>query len=49
MVCVAVAGGALAIERVTDIHDSVALKAITAVALVGIFVSFIGFLSKLRE
>lgn len=46
---VAVAGGALAIERIADVHESLYLKIITAAALIGIFVSFLGFLTKIRE
>ncbi|HUV04245.1 MAG TPA: hypothetical protein VMX94_03980 [Armatimonadota bacterium] len=46
---IAIAGAALVVERLTGSQRPAYVQAIVAAALVVIFISLVGFLSKLRD
>jgi len=49
LTAIAIAGIALALERLTGGHRSIYMQAIVAAALIVIFIALFGFLSKLRD
>lgn len=49
LAAIVVAGGTLALQRLCDLERSIYMEAVLAASVVLVFVSFLGFLAKLRE
>jgi len=49
LAAIVVAGGTLAFQRLFDIERNLLLEAVLAVSILAVFISFLGFLARLRE